>query len=263
MMKIIIRTIYFLIFYTTTVLGQIEHVPLVTDRPDQTESAVIVPYNTFQIETGFIYQIQKFSEDQIEFENENLILASTLIRYGITNELEFRFGGEYFNGKSTSSGLSRLTNGLQGFFVGSKYHLRKNEKILSDVSVILHLMLPFGHQNLKPDRIEPVLKLALSQEISEKFSLGINLGLVNNSSINVTEYYYSMAFGTSLTSKIGFFVEMYGSFHKTFLPVHNFDAGITYLHLSNLQIDFSLGTLLFKSEKDLFGGLGISFRIPK
>jgi hypothetical protein len=263
MQKIKLSTLYLLFFYSITVFGQTENYPLVTDRPDQTESAIVVPYAAFQIETGFIYQMQKFHENRLEVENENLIFASTLFRYGITHELEFRFGGEYFNGKSTSFNKSELINGLRGFFVGSKYQLRRNEKILTNMSIIFHLMLPFGHQNLRPDRIEPNVKLCLSQEFSDGISFGMNIGLANNSSINITEYTYSMVVGMSVTEKIGLFTEMYGSFHKTYLPAHNFDAGITYLHLSNLQIDFSLGTQMFRDETDFFGGLGISFRIPK
>ena len=64
---------------------------LVTDRPDQTESSLTVPRKTFQIETGFVFE--KFNYDQYEFENWGI--ATTLIRYGLLDNLELRLGSNY------------------------------------------------------------------------------------------------------------------------------------------------------------------------
>ena len=68
---------------------------LITDRPGQANTASIVPIDFLQIEMGFLYQRQKFSDGNINVENDNLILGSTLLRLGISPKIEFRFGGEY------------------------------------------------------------------------------------------------------------------------------------------------------------------------
>lgn len=60
--------------------------PLVTDRPDATESAVTVGNGTFQIETGFVLEKYESSFGSISETNYNI--ASTLFRYGIGEDFE-------------------------------------------------------------------------------------------------------------------------------------------------------------------------------
>lgn len=254
--------ILFLILSSINLFSQTKSQNLVTDRPDKTESAIVVPINSYQIETGFVFHKQKFVENNNEVENENLIFASTLFRYGVTENIELRFGGEYLSGKSTVLHSTKFIDGIQGLFLGSKMQLQKDEKIISDAAIIARIDLPFGNLNLRPDRFEPSLILSLAQNINENFSLGVNFGLFDNSKIDQYTYFYSTSLGISLTEKIGLFIELYGDIFKNLSPVHNFDFGITYLHLPNLQLDFSTGTILVGDNTEYFGGLGIALRLP-
>jgi hypothetical protein len=47
------------LFLLSVFISQLSAQELVTDRPDQTESAVTVPLNSLQIETGFVYESLK------------------------------------------------------------------------------------------------------------------------------------------------------------------------------------------------------------
>ena len=72
---------------------------------------------------------------------------------------------------------------------------------------------------------------------------------------------YSIAFGTGLSEKIGFFIETYGEIEKTETPISNFDSGFTYLVKDNLQIDVSFG--LGINNQMNFQSIGVSWKSKK
>lgn len=258
--KLILLLLSFL--FSFLLHAQSKH-PLVTDRPDQTESSVVVPLNTFQIESGFLFQKQRYSKDSIDIENENLLIGSTLIRYGVSELFELRFGAEYFSGKSIGNGRELLLSGIQGIFIGSKIQLWQNQKLLTNAAIIINLKLPYGNEKLRPERFEPGLIVTVTQNLGEQISLGINMGVEDNSFESSYGYLYSAALGLSISEKLNAFFEFYGDFKKGIEPVHFVDIGLTYLHMNNLQIDFSGGTILSERKVDWFGSIGFSVRLPE
>ncbi|MCB0431613.1 MAG: transporter, partial [Mangrovimonas sp.] len=52
---------------------------------------------------------------------------------------------------------------------------------------------------------------------------------------------YSLAFGFSVSEKIGAYVEPYGSYLEGGTYESNFDGGVTYLLKKNIQLDVSYG----------------------
>ena len=62
--------------------------PLVTDRPDATEASSTVGKGVFQIETGGFYESYKDGNETFELNTYN----TTLLRYGILDNLEIRVG---------------------------------------------------------------------------------------------------------------------------------------------------------------------------
>ncbi|MBT4970010.1 MAG: hypothetical protein HOM80_13475, partial [Bacteroidetes bacterium] len=62
---------------------------LITDRPDQTESAQVVPLHSLQIESGYVF------ETKIQLGEKTITANSTLLRYGIIKDFELRLGVDY------------------------------------------------------------------------------------------------------------------------------------------------------------------------
>lgn len=259
--RLFITFIIMIIFYFSSKAQNVQEI--VTDRPDITESAIVVPLNSIQIETGFNFQKQKFILDAQNIEVDNLTFASTLVRYGINDKIELRFGGEYLSSKTTIEELSSTVSGVTGLFVGTKFSIWTDHEIINDIALILEANLPYGNSNLRPEKIEPVITVSVSQDFFENFSLGINLGFENNSSMSENIYYYSSSVSMGLTPRISMYVEIYGNVINGFYPRHSFDGGFTYFHKQNLQLDVSAGTLLFHDETEWFGGFGISIRLPE
>ncbi len=252
-----------IVLFSSGIIAQTEIPELVTDRPDQTESTNIVPVDFIQMEMGFLYQHQKYSDGIINIENNNLILGSTLLRYGVSSRTELRFGGEYFYGQNFLDDLKSTIEGMQNIFVGTKILFRSNEKILTNAAILVQTIIPFGNEKLRPNKFEPEIKLCLEQEINDRISLGINLGTEEVSDVGKYFYSYTTTIGVSLNERMNSFFEIYGTMRNGYIPSNNFDCGFTYLHTKNIQVDFSIGTTLNSNISDWFGGFGISVRLPR
>jgi hypothetical protein len=259
---VLIYVLLIMILLSSPIIAQQDIQSIVTDRPDQTESPLVVPLDYFQIETGFIYQFQEFSEQNIKIENQNLTLASTLCRYGISSLFEFRFGGEYLYGQSYLNEQKKITQGFQNILLGAKMQIRKNQKYFSNVGIILQSILPFGNIALKPDRFLPQLIVCVNQNLADNYSLGVNIGLEDNFEFDKYSFIYTASLALEISNKVASFFEIYGDATNGFKPNFNIDCGLTYLHRENIQVDFSLGTAI-SDDVDWFGGFGISIRLPK
>lgn len=255
--KIKISVTILLFLFPLYILGQ--NSELVTDRPDITESALVVPAGSFQFEIGFDYESTREYYLSSDVDVENITIGSTLFRYGVNTLFEFRFGGEYLS--STINNSQTLNAGIQDLFVGTKFQLFREQNLVTNGAVILTLGLPYGNEKLRPSRIEPSLNFSFDKDISESISLGINFGVLNESETNNNIYNFSSALGIDITPVIGCFVEYWSLHSKNLMSNSNLNAGVTYLHRENLQLDFSISTRT-NGEKRINGGIGISFRLP-
>jgi hypothetical protein len=228
------------LFLLSVFISQLSAQELVTDRPDQTESAVTVPLNSLQIETGFVYESLK--EDNIDIKNYSI--AGTLIRYGLEDNVEFRLGIGYLIHKGEET-----TVNFDDVLAGLKINFLQEEPGPMDLGLLAHIVVPvfpiFSFQ-----LIEPELILAASKSISDRFSISANFGDSYDSQWTEIIYLYTSALGYSLSDKVGAFIEVYGNFPSTFSPEHLYDGGITYLLSDNIRVDLSGGRKF--SENDSF-----------
>ena len=124
MPKIVFAVIFFL-FCFSTVFSQAKKID--TDRPDQTESAVLVPAKWVQFELGLTRQQNKAGD--IGFQHPTL-----LSKYGISKRIELRLITTIVSyvdetpglRKQTVSGLETNGNRCQGCFVGGEKIITKN-----------------------------------------------------------------------------------------------------------------------------------------
>ncbi|HOI30622.1 MAG TPA: transporter [Melioribacteraceae bacterium] len=264
MSKSVIKNIIMLfLFPVLELFAQGSIPPLSTDRPDQTESAQVVPLNSIQIEIGFLFQKQSLIENNVRIENQNLILGSTLVRYGLSESVELRFGAEYFSGRSKIDEVESSIKGVQGVYFGSKFHFRKDQDLITNASLLVNFNLPHGNQMLRPERFESGIALCLEQKLNSRIDLGFNFGFTDESKINRLIYFYSASLGFNLNERIGFFIELYGDLNGNLNNYYNLDAGIKFLQKENIQIDFSAGTRLIHDKTEWFGSLGFSLRLPE
>lgn len=230
---------------------------MVTDRPDQTESSSVVPLGRLQVETGFVWEQDNMGGQLVNYYHYN----STLLRWGIMENVEIRFGQEYLDVQKKDAQLRIRQVGWSPSQVGMKIALAEEKSWRPEMAMIGQLTLPWwGDDDYRPDYLAPSFVFAFSHSISDIFSLGYNLGAEWDGTEAQTSLIYSLVLGASPGSRVGLFVEMYGDVNEDYLPRHYFDSGITLLLFSDFQLDLSGGVALNKEGTDAFLSSGVTWR---
>lgn len=241
---------------------------LVTDRPDQTESAVTVAPGVFQLELGWTQT--RDDEDGVSVESWEA--PGTLLRIGLAERVELRLGWTGFVDQEVEIGRREASvDGLGDAEIGAKILLAEERGGRPQMAVLVGTSVPVGDDAFTSDRFDPALRLALSHTLSERLSLGYNLGVgleseeLDGERHTLSTYLYTVALGIGLSERWGAFVELYGD-----LPgsaegddAHAFDGGLTYLLHDRLQLDLAAGVGLSDAAADHFIGLGLSVRWPR
>lgn len=247
----------FLIINTSNVFAQ-DNEPLVTDRPDATESAVTVGDGTLQVESGFVYE--QFESSSRNYTETNFHIATTLFRYGIGEDFELRLHGKIQSRIIELFDKSKVYYGLNNVSIGMKYQFYESSNAGTNGAVLASVILPVGNFEFSSSSIDPALLVALSQDISEHFSISTNFGGIYQNDDNEFVYLYSLALGIGITEKIGGFIELFGGIRNSISPEHILDGGFTYLVNNDIQFDLSAGTRIFFEDTSWFINSGISIR---
>lgn len=257
-------TILLILFLVLTAgLAAQTNVPeMVTDRPDQTESAAIVPKHSLQVETGLLLE----NDANDLFTTRSFTYNTTLLRFGLLDNFELRAGLDYFRESTTMDAMSIsrvVSGGLSPLYTGFKVKITEENGWAPQVAFLGGLVFPFtANADRKTNYTAAGLRFAFAHTLSERFSLGYNLGAEWDGDSPVPGYYYSAALGIGITNKLGAFIESYGLVPESGSAEHLLDAGVTYLALPNLQFDLSGGIGLSEAAIQNFISLGLSFRIP-
>jgi hypothetical protein len=103
----------------------------------------------------------------------------------------------------------------------------------------------------------------MNHNISNRFSLGYNLGFAYNGENADGFFIYTGMLGYKISNRFWCFAEVYGNLDNGNLPNHSADAGFTYLVKNNLQFDISGGFGISDDVDKNFVSSGLSWRIPK
>ncbi|WP_230401597.1 transporter [Hanstruepera ponticola] len=233
---------------------------LETDRPDATEASSTVPQGYLQVETGGFYQT--FEKNQIK--TENFTYNTTLVRYGLSDNFELRLGWNLQEDVTHING-QKLDNVLSGFsplLLGMKVYITEEKGWIPEISLIGHVFLPLtASTDYRPETTGVDFRFSLAHTLSEKSSLGYNLGMAWGNDSPEASYIYTIAYGYSISEKFGAYVELYGDLPEDSQANHLWDAGLTYLVSNDLQLDMSFGTSITEGQ-DLLLSAGLSFRLP-
>lgn len=243
------------------ILAQEERPELITDRPDATESPSVVPQGAIQIETGALFT--SFEEDLLQ--TQTLTYNTTLLRYGLFDNLELRLGWNAVeqSNKTTGDDLATIESGLSPLLLGMKVNIAQEKGWLPTIGLVGHLFLPFtASEDFKPQHTSIDFRFAFDHTLLESSSIAYNLGAQWEADSLGAAYVYTLAYGYSITDSFGFYAELYGDLPEKKRSNHYWDAGVTYLILPNLQLDATIGTSITKGQDLLLSG-GFSYRIFK
>ena len=242
---------------------------LITDRPDQTESAVTVPKGSVQVEVG-----AGLSRDDEGADVETVSVGSTLVRIGWTERLELRLGWQGYVDETVElpGGAKVSADGPADGELGLKLLLAEETAGRPQLALLVATSVPFGDADLTSDEFDPSFRLAMDRSLTESIGLGINAGISWESvpqpgggTSRESSAIYTAAVGLPAGERGGFFVEVFGEIPLSGAGsnAHSFDGGFTYLLRGNLQFDVAGGIGLSDAAEDWFVGVGLSIRLPE
>ena len=238
----------FLIF---NVAASAQVTPIQADRPDQTETPAIVPKGMFQVESGFGYQ----KEDA---DNATWTLPTALWKYGVNENFELRLITEIeIENKETENNY-----GLKPILIGCKIKMCEEDGVIPKTSFIGHMSIPnAASSKYKTDFYAPEFRFTMQHTLSDKFSLGYNLGSEWDGFTAAPTFIYTLTTGYAISEKLGSYVELFGFGPQKDKANHNFDGGITYLINHNFMLDLSSGVGLTANAPDYYIAFGFSYRM--
>ncbi|MBC8065844.1 MAG: transporter [Chlorobia bacterium] len=225
--------------------------PIVTDRPDFTESSLVVPLRSIQLESGLTYE-------RTNRQNRALNGPEVLLRFGLAERLELRVGLPNYNRiESTSSSDSE---GLDDTYVGAKIQLGP---ICNDIGLALipAVSIPTGRKGIRSEAWSPELKVVFSKGLGIYSLSGmIYAAWIEEDGEKRTPLQTTLSLGIPIKEGLGMFTEYILDVKKDSEPAHTFHTGFTFQPKPNRQFDIHFGFGLSPNAPDFFIGAGYSHR---
>jgi hypothetical protein len=214
-----------------------------TDRPDQTESAFLVPKGWFQFELGLT--MQEIVKGQKEYE-----LPTLLSKYGLSKRIELRLITANIH-----------DNGLAPVEIGTRIALTEENKWMPKTSLLMHIGFPkFASKKLQLDKLAPNFRISCQHTITNHMSLGYNLGAEWDGFNNEAGWIYTLSPGFDISEKWYGYIEAFGVITKLDAPQHNIDGGFAYCVSPNFKIDLSSGFGISDAAPAWYLSAGASIR---
>lgn len=214
--KLLLTFIFFSICFTSL------YSQLTSERPDQTESSLVLSKGHVQIETGI----------SIEDSESNI---NTLFRIGIIDGIEMRLNSNYL----INDDISNLKkSSFSDFEIGAKFKILDEDNNRIKIGFLTHLSVPTAPEIFSYNEYGLLSRLLVSHDIKNDSQIGYNIGYNKYNNYD-GQFIYTLVYGKSLGS-FGVFFEIFGEESSNNSNL-NFDSGITYLFDNDKQLDLSIG----------------------
>ena len=237
--------------------------PLVTDRPTDSASPVLVPQRAFQLELG--YKLSRI--DSGSTHTYNRLFPDLLARYGVNRKVEARL---IASGWTFESGDGEGSDGFSDVSLGTKIALAEERGRRPQMALLIDVSLPTGAPGVTNDYVIPKILFLGSNALTDELGLTYNLGPsfvtaeTDGEKGTNTDLNYAVALSGSIGGPFSLFGEFFGAFaFGSSLPDrHDFQFGTTILLSPRFQIDLRAGGGLVENEPDWLVGAGLAFRLP-
>jgi hypothetical protein len=246
-----------LFVYHSTIAAKADSCPgigdeIATDRPDVTNSSVVVPAGSLQIENGVNFSVRagdRFVDG-----------TNTRLRAGFANCLEFLVDTPtYFAsaGSSEKSGFSDVAPAL-------KWQISPIPGKI-DLSAVFGVALPTGSAGIAGRGAQPYLQFPWSWELRSGWgSSGMFTEFFRPSepaSKRITEATFVIE--KKMTERASLFVEYVGDYPENGSPAQLLNSGGVYRLSPNQQLDFHVALGLNHNAPSYIVGVGYSVRFDE
>lgn len=247
--------------------------PLVTDRPDQTEATAIISRGFVQLETGWFLEVETQAGGgggggAAVFTHT---VPGILSRVGLLPRLEGRIGFAGFQFATGGAPGGAGSGGWGDMELGFKYGVARGRGWMPEAAIIGAVSVPTGSESVTSGRLDPSVLLAFSHSVSDRLSVGYNLGSSwtraddgRGGRTSLLDLVYTLSLGIALGGRVGMFLETFGNVPvKQSVAARAADGGFTWQLSDNLQLDASGGVGLGGAASNWFAGAGVSVRLPR
>jgi len=228
-----------------------EFIELGGDRPDFTESALVVPPGALQVEGGMTWVRANSTTTAFQ-------AAELALRFGMWKRFELRVGlPNYVRVSVDPARIAGASDSFLGFKVQAGPLPTK-----ADLSVIVQATLPTGSAELSTDSVDPQLKVPFSQPLGGPWSLNGQASLFFPTIDGARDSVFqpTLAIARDLTERTGAFLEYIGEFSKDYPDFNLLHAGYTYQPLPRLQLDVHAAVGISNTAPEFFVGAGFVWR---
>ncbi|HSZ00412.1 MAG TPA: transporter [Terriglobales bacterium] len=223
---------------------------IAADRPAITNSSIVVPNGSIQMENGFL---ETSSQGQSVIDG-----PETLVRFGVASKTELRFTlPDYFQNLNSPG---TFDTGFSDFAFGVKQQLGPTPGGF-DVSAILFLSFPTGSHTVSSGGYDPGLQVPWSRALTAKWTAAGMFSLywpTQGRTRNLTGQ-STFLIDRQLIGPWDAFVEYADSFPERGGPQHLLHFGTALKLAKRHQLDFHVGVGLSSAAPDHFIGVGYSF----
>jgi hypothetical protein len=222
-----------------------------TDRPDLTNSSVVVPDGSLQSENG-INLISRDGAFSVSATNSRL-------RFGVAPCVEILVDLPAYFAALESGANSGATHVVPAI----KWQVSPAPGV-SDLSLIAGLGLPTGSADIAGRGVQPYVQLPWSWEWGGVWALkGQTSGFFFPSEPEKLVVEQTLSLERELGSQASMFIEYAGQFPKTGSSSHILNTGAAYRPTKTEQLDFNVAVGLDPDAPDFIVGMGYSFRIDR
>jgi len=237
-----------IVWLALTMSGQAADDELITDRPDYTESAFVVPLSRIQLESGFTWQ--RLAAGAHEFN-----AAEMLVRWAFLPRLELRLGVPdyvWLHGDRDDSGFVDSS-------VGLKVQLGPSGAAWG-AAFLATMYLPTGAEGFTSDGYDPELKFVLSRDLSERVGLAGQVVAAWPTAGDDREFFWasSLVAGIGLSERWGTFAELIVEVPEDGDTAYMIQHGYTYGLARHVQLDVRMGVGLNHAAPDVYVGAGLA-----
>ena len=239
-----------------------------TDRHDFTQSTKTVGRGVVQFEGGYTF----FYEDTGEEVEKSHTTPELMMRYGITEDIEFRLRWDYAWRFITEQDDIDGAEDLRWAF---KLGMTDQQRWLPESALEIRFTAPTGGNAWTTERVEFGLDYIYGWKIAEFFTLYGSTGLATNAladfsllpeepaSDRFIVWSQSAAVGFELSESNAVYIEYYGLFSHALadnVSIAFINVGLDHYLTSNFVIDFRVGVGVTEDAEDVFAGFGGGYR---
>lgn len=231
--------------------------PLVTDRPNFTESPSVVGTRRLQLEAGHTFARSGGVTSSA--------LGEVLLRLGVASRAELRVAlNSYVRTGPVPGVAERGPAGWEDASIGAKLALVPEARGgVPALALLVGTSVPTGSAGLRREAPEPAAKLALAWDLGERWAVSSNLKYALRAApggARVGEPSASLSLGRALTPRLGSYLEAFAFRPRGAEGTEYVNGGVTALLSTDLQLDARVGSGIGRNGRDYFVGLGLARR---